>query len=450
MRYGLRHPLDLDLADLASDLVEPAQREELEQHLSECLLCRIKLGRLRDTLGEESAARAPARSGPDVGEAGLRPHFVVPRMTSANTAVERAEPGEIWAAGDDERVLLLVIRRIDDRVLVAPVTFDALSADDETVVVGAELSPFDMSLAVYPMLAAELPASLLGAQFGELVAAANIDRLLAGSLPGTARGEPISGPTDPRLEFRQVLVDTLGALEEVGPDPDMGADAPPPRPERVASALVAELRARRGEACKVHRLGSWEGLTLAYSKRWSPIGTVDEFGTILVVFDTPSGLADDADFNAAMSVLTRFNASAVVVLATGLSRTADVFEAASLSYGIGVPSGETNPPTPMLSGLAPVDAIAKFLDQNSAWPEGAWSTRGSTSPSDVLGTLSRSAASAVEEVVRQGRRARIAPKVAGYESVEGLVHDLSEVLRGALAGESVAERLSNLADGDAR
>ena len=46
-------------------------------------------------------------------------------------------------------------------------TFDTLAADDETIVVDASLSPFGMSVAVYPMLAAELPPSSLAACLAE-------------------------------------------------------------------------------------------------------------------------------------------------------------------------------------------------------------------------------------------------------------------------------------------
>ena len=41
MSHGYRHPLDVDLADFAGDLVDTMQRETLEDHLSGCLLCRI-------------------------------------------------------------------------------------------------------------------------------------------------------------------------------------------------------------------------------------------------------------------------------------------------------------------------------------------------------------------------------------------------------------------------
>ena len=243
-------------------------------------------------------------------------------------------------------------------------TFDVGCADVETIVVPAALSPFQMAIAVYPALSVELPMFSLVACFGQVVEAGSVDRLLAGALPGTARGEPIDGPTDVRLEFRQMLADQLAALERIASGPGTAADAPPAGPERIASALAAELRDRRGRRCRLYRLGSWEGLVLPYWKGWAPVAMVDELGMVLVVFDTRTGLASGDDFNAAVSVLTRYNATAVVVLATSFGPDAELFDAASLSYGIGVPSGEAIPPAPLLSGLAPADAIAKYLDQN--------------------------------------------------------------------------------------
>ena len=450
MRHVVRHPLDVDLADFAGDLVDEAQRQALEDHLSGCLLCRIKVRRLRGALEEPPEAPCPARSGADAST-GINAWLGVaaPRVSVAEVSVDRLWPGQVWAAGNEERLLVLVLREGNGHVFVAPVTFDVLAADDEAILVEPSQSPFEIPMAVYPMLAADLPRASLAACFGQLVEPGDVDQLLAGALPGTTRGEPMDGPTDPRLEFRQMLADRLGALEEIAPDPDLAADAPPAGPARLASALAAELRGRRGQPCKLYRLSSWEWL-VADSKGWTPVATVDELGTVLVVFDTRSGLASGDDFNAAISVLTRYNAMAVVVLATSLSPYAELFDAASLSYGISVPSGESRPPTPLLSGLAPADAIAKFLDQSSSWSEGSWPDRASTAPSDVIGALSRSAAAAIEEVVQVGRRAKIAAKAAGYASVGPLAQDLEDVLRGALAGDHVAQRLSDLADRSTR
>jgi hypothetical protein len=451
MRHAVTHPLDVDLADFAGDLVEEARREALEDHLGGCLLCRIKVRRLRDALGEPPEPRYPARSAAGVSAAtGAGLSVTAPRVSVADVSAGLLAPGQLWAAGNEERLLVLVLREGNGRVLVVPVTFDVPGADDETIVVEAALSPFEMAIAVYPMLAAELPRFSLVACLGQLVDAGDVDQLLAGALPGTARGEPVDGPADPRLEFRQMLADQLRALEEVRPDARIAAGAPAAGPGRLASVLAAELRDRRGQRCRLYRLGSWERLVSAYSKGWTPVATVDELGTVLVVFDTRSGLASGDDFNAAISVLTRYNATAVVVLATSLGPGAELFDAASLSYGIGVPSGEVSPPAPLLSGLAPADAIAKFLEQSSSWSDASWPGRASTAPSDVIATLSRSAAWAIEEVVRKGRRAKIAPKAAGYAAAELLARDLDDVLRGALAGDHVAQRLSDLAGGSNR
>jgi hypothetical protein len=441
MSHGFKHPLDVDLADLAEDLLDPSRREAVEDHLSGCLLCRIKLRRLREALDERSGPSLTSTAA-DAGELRLS----VPPVLAAGIDAEHPAPGQLWVTSGQERLIVIVARVTEGRAFVAPVTFDVLAADEDTVVVDAILSPLGMSVALYPDLAVELPTPLLAACFGTLVEPADVAQLLAGTLSGTRRGEPIEGPTDPRLEFRQLLADHVGAQEEIRPDPDTAADAPPPRPESVASALAVELRRRRGEACKVRRLGSWEELLLAYSKGWTALASVDEEGTVLVVFDTPTGLAASDDFNTALAVLTRFNATAVVVLATSLSRYVDVFDAPSLSYGIGVPSGGVSPPAPLLSGLALADAIVKFLDKHSAWSESPWSERASTTPADVSMTLSGEAHSAIEEIVRQGSRAQIAPKIAGYTSIATLGGDVAGLLQRALGGEPLAQHLLDLAE----
>jgi hypothetical protein len=451
MSHESRHPLDVDLADFAGDLVETAQKEPLEEHLSRCLLCRIKLRRLRDAIDEaprEQSATTTAAEGNHRTTTEFS--LTTPGVSFQTVSEDPPAPGQLWAAGTGKRLLVLVLRERDGRVFVAPVTFDTAAADDETIVLAPALSPFEISIALYPMLAAEVPMSSLVACFGRAVEASDLDELLAGTLPGTTQGDPISGPTDPRIDFRQILVDDLGALEEVPADPEMAADAPPPRPENLASALAAELHDRRGLLCKLYRLSSWEGVAPAYSKAWIPVATVDELGTVIVVFDTPSGLTNDEDFDTAISVLTRYNASAVAVLSSSINSNAKLYDATTLSYSISVPSGQASSPGPLLSGLAPVDIIAKFLDQNSSWTENTWLPRASTTPSNVVGILADSATSAIEEVARQGRRARIGPKVAGYASIEHLAHDLENVLRSALSGQPVAQRLSDLAKQEER
>ena len=172
------HPLDLDLADLVDGAVDESEAAPLRAHLGDCLLCRIKQLRLMTAppAGEPWSFPSPA--------------FAVPAVD------DRGDPaaGELWLAGDDERLLVLVLRTSGARALVAPVTFDVEAADDEAVLVEA----LGMGAVVYPALATEVPRSVL-----------------VGRLPGTLTpegpgGSAIAGPTDPRLEVRQHLADHLG------------------------------------------------------------------------------------------------------------------------------------------------------------------------------------------------------------------------------------------------
>src|ERR1039458_3509924 len=87
MRYGFKHPLDVDLADFASGLIDDEQRDELEQHLSECLLCRIKLRRLRNTLSEEVSPGGPIGNDSEAAEKvgdWLRFDFPTPRVATVD------------------------------------------------------------------------------------------------------------------------------------------------------------------------------------------------------------------------------------------------------------------------------------------------------------------------------------------------------------------------------
>jgi hypothetical protein len=406
------HPLDVDLADLVDGVLDAARADEVEAHLDGCLLCRLKRRRLDGT-------PAPGGGGSPLPA----PAFVVP----ATEAGGEPAPDDLWLAGDGDRLLVFVQAVAGDRVTVAPVTFDVGAADDETVIV--EQSPFRTSVAVHPALATEIPRAALTARVGAL------------ALTGSA-GPPIAGLTDPRLELRQHLATALAAFAD--PTVTVGAGAPPPRPEQVRSTLIADLRTLRGRACDVRSLDGWADLVLAEHRGWVPLATVDEVGVVLVVLDTPHGLEDELDFDAARSVLTRLNASALVVTTTALSELADVFDAAALHAGIDMPSGAHNPPRPLISGLVAFDAIAKFLDQHSGARAMSPPTRSAVTGVDVADVLREAAAAAAVDAARQGARFKIVAKRRGYESLAGAEDALAAALAKAFEGESVVDALMDI------
>ena len=241
------------------------------------------------------------------------------------------------------------------------------------------------------------------------------------------------GPDDPRLELRQHLADLLEELH----------GTPPGGPGQVTTTLIDDLRSLRGPACHLRALETWDGL--ADADGWVPLLAIDEVGVVLVVLDTPHGLVDDTDFDAARSVLTRFNATALVVMTRHLGDLADVFDSSALNFGIDVPSGAHTPPRPLISGLAPFDAIAKYLDQHSGARAMSLSARGPVGRVDVADVLRSAAASAVADAVRQGGRFKILPKRRGYESLAANPHALGDALATAFTDASVVVGLLELA-----
>lgn len=426
------HPLDVDLADLVDGVLDATRAADVEAHLDGCLLCRLKRRRLE---GAPAPAPVEGPSGPLSGQRIPRgplpaPAFAVPALDAGgDPAVD-----DLWLAGTEDRLLVLVLGVAGDRVTAAPVTLDVEAADDEAVVV--EQSPFRAAVAVHPALATEIPRAALTARVGALglPPAQGAARALAGH-----RGTAIAGPNDPRLELRQHLADRLAAF--AGPPPAGAGDAPPPRAEQVRSTLIADLRSMRGRACAARAMDGWADLVLAEQRGWVPLVTVDEVGVVLVVLDTPHGLEDELDFDAARSVLTRLNASALVVLAGELSELADVFDAAALHAGIDMPSGAHNPPRPLISGLVPFDAVAKFLDQHSGTRAMSAPTRSPLARVEVADVLREAAAEAATGAARQGARFKIAPKRRGYESLAGAEDAIAAALATAFEGGSVVEAL---------
>jgi hypothetical protein len=408
------HPLDVDLADLVDGVLAGDRVAALEAHLAACLLCRVKRLRL-------AAAPLP----PPVPARPLPPGPAVPvPAVGDHPGAGPPAPGELWLAGTGERLLVLVLRSGGPAALVAPVTLDVEAADDTAVVVEAAASPLATGLAVYPQLAAELPAAALEERVGVVAGGADLPSLLA----GTGGGPPVTDAADPRLDVRQHLADRLEAL---------AADHP------LRSALVGDLRSLRGGTCTVRPLEGWPDVPLAERAGWEPLLVVDEVGIVLVVLDTPHGLAGEDDFTAARSVLTRLNATALVVLASALSDLADVYDSPSLHHGIAVPSGGDAPPRPLISGLAPFDAVMKYLDQATGARAAAPPRRGSVARVDVRDVLREAASAAVDDAVRQAARFRIAPKRRGYESLGGAGGGdlLAGALERAFEGRSVVEPL---------
>ena len=416
------HPLDVELADLVDGALEDARVAPVEAHLARCLLCRIKFDRIRDANPDPAVDRPPLPS---------------PTFRRPDREAGAPSPGDVRLAGEGEHLLLAVLAIEGDRAVVAPVTFDVEAADHETVLLEDE--GLAAHLAVHVAVTADVPTAALGDRVGTVPVSAL----------GAAgrRGAPITDAGDLRLDVRQELADRLAALTDLGPEPD-----PPAGPEQLRSSLISDLRALRGATCTVRPLFGWgDVLPADRAAGWEPLAAVDELGIVLIVVDTPHGLEDDDDFSRARTVLTRLNGTALVVLASAISDLADVFDAPALHHGIDAPSGAHSAPRPLISELAPFDAIAKFLDRTTGVHATTPAARGPVRRVDVADILRTAARDALADTVRQGARFKIVPKRNGYGSLAGVEDAFAGAMARALEADSdplVVEALLDLARRD--
>ena len=138
-------------------------------------------------------------------------------MTPGPAAVP--SDGEIWLAAGPGGGMVLVRSVFDDeRVIVCPVVTDVETADEESRIVPAAMSPLGVSIAVYERLRAVVPVEALSRRLAPSGGA--LDLLNLSGAAGVGPGPPISEPADRRLDVRRRLTDRLLAL------------APPPVPER--------------------------------------------------------------------------------------------------------------------------------------------------------------------------------------------------------------------------
>lgn len=424
------HPLDTDLLDFVELVGDVATKQLIKAHLADCVICRIKVQRLRNSnlievtpLGEMTA-----------------PSFAP--LEVEDVASESARPGELWLTAADEAAMVLVrsVRGRGSGVVVVPVITDVEVADRGARIVDATASPVGVPIAIYDRLVVSLPSAAL---LGRIVPTKDVDvlALTDGDL-GVSRGSPLEDPSDPRIEIRQHLIDRLTALDpllsSVGDDPEL----PESSPAEAALSLRDGLAVYRGDWCVVEALEDFPSLPRR-PLGWAPVARVSEFGIRLIVVRTPGGLTNHSDFVAAQALLLRLDASAVVVT-NGFSDTVDLYDPPTLFEGFEVPAGERTS-YPLLEGLSLVDAIAKFLDRKS---RSAFAFGSSGVHADVIDVeqvlsaqMAQSIAAAVKNASRLGE-----DKKRGVLRLDGLEDDLAEALKAALRSDFDVAAITAIVD----
>lgn len=281
------HPLDIDLFGLVVGDLNATIAAGLTEHLATCLLCRVRIARIRR--GNAVPAAPPV---------GVDFPTVSPRVLAALESSARPEliaTGQIWLAGDSHR-LLVWVRAVESGAVIAhPITLDIDAADDTALIID-EVPALGHSGAVVTSIVGTVPESQLVSYIGDLDISADVQRLRDAATLGTSvldlrTGLPITGPTDERLEFRQLVADDLAALDLIEEEHDDEnyheghSDTPEAAAREMVDALRSDLLSRRGPNCEVRTvlddllLGS-----VAQTKGCVPVVVVSELtASILLV-----------------------------------------------------------------------------------------------------------------------------------------------------------------------
>jgi hypothetical protein len=280
MEQRRAHPLDIELLSLA--LGDPHVADGINDHLDTCLLCRIRLARMRRSNAtpepfNESAITFP-RASPEV-------------LAVLDSTVERsaAQAGQLWLAGDAYRIPVWIDDIEDGIAFVYATSFDVDAADDTALIT---LVPnLNRSIAVYTSIGGTIGIDRLVSYIDDLPIHDDFARVAAATVNGTVAdgsltGAPITGVTDERLELRQLLADDLAALDPIEEDND--SELVPASLGDLADHLRYELQIHRGRRCRVQDINEVVA-HLSASMTLTAVATVHELGCVVLIVSGDGG-----------------------------------------------------------------------------------------------------------------------------------------------------------------
>lgn len=437
------HPDVLALAAYVDGELDAALESEVRAHLEVCVQCRLRVAGIADA---EPIPTEPLAQSPRVPQ-GLLEAFALP--AGGEPAV-----GELWrVTGPEEAMLVWVQRTMDDFMRVIPSTFDTELADEYTLVVGKEDSPFGLDLALHTTLEAELPREVFRERLGALDVASAIERVRDARRSGRPApsdllvGYPIVDSLDERLAFRESLASSIGAIAAVGSELDEILEETAP----VDDVTDLKAHCRRIEA----EVRAWMGIRRKTAKVVSvtyppvrtsvglvqPVVAVEELALqvlVCAVSVKDSALLSDRSVVGAAGTMIRSSIAtigSVALVASDSELTTQIRDLADTSPTVvDAPSGVVGAPRPGRAMQALADAIIQVLEEMGPTFE---KIDGDVLESDQridfdLLTLQ------VSEVALEGLRttgAKIKEKKSAYQTLgQRPPSELAEILRQLRAG----------------
>ena len=430
------HPLDIDLLEYARDSSAGPQVAEVFDHLGACLLCRIRLARIRRNNIQPAAAPL------EIAHPKISPRILA--------AVESAQypdsisPGQVWLAGGDRRILVWVRAVLDTAVSAYAMTLDIEAADDTTLIVD-EFEAIGQPVAIMSSVVGTVPNEQLSVYLGDLNIQSELERISGSAssrhASGLTTGASITSQADERIVFRQILADELASLDPIEDDADefdpLSATA------SVLNTLHSELRPLRGESFRIHPPQSFAHL-LTTPLGCIPVARVEELGcsAIVMAIEDASAWPPGMDTVAhAAKFLSSAAADALAVASFRIPFDAAVFEKRDLHYAFEPPrAGSMLEPRITRETRPLTKALLDYFEQS------AFAVVESPMPSPPVGEfqlaqlLGEHAADAIEQLRTQGAQ------LTKREALRALSRADATAIAEALESSATPEELIALLD----
>ena len=358
------HPLDIELLSFALGDIDVAADSDINDHVRTCLLCRIRVARIR----HGNATPEPVHS------TGIQYPSVSPEVLAVlDSTVERgdAQAGQLWLAGDAYRIPVWIDDIEDGIAFVYAASLDTDAADDTALITA--VPNLDRSIAVYTSVGGTVGIDRLVSYVDDLPIHDDVERLIAATVTGTVAddlltGSAITGVSDERLELRQLLADDLAALDPIddGDESDDHTEAAVSAVRELADHLRQELLWRRGPHCRVHDI---EGTVAPLSGRMSvtAVATVHELGCVVLLVSGEGG--SEWAIEHAADAWTLMEAATATAL--GFAEPTEpydtvLFERRDLRYSYELPRAHVKSPPRIAVAAQPlVKAIDAYLDKSA-------------------------------------------------------------------------------------
>lgn len=397
MEQRAAHPLDIDLLGYALGDLDAAFATELDRHLGQCLLCRIHLNRIR-------------RGGLDLGPDSV-PTLTYPEIAPTVLAIidsqhrpATCQPGQLWLAGSSHRMFVWVeaVNETAGMATVLAATLDVDAADHTSLIV--DVPQLGRDVAIFTSIPGWIPVDRLDAFVDDVDVIDEIAQLqetieqpieLAetesdASVAATAQprrrkkraaqlriGTRISGGSDERLEFRQMLADQLAELD---PENDAGdeRDDEPPSDLSQFDSIVAHMRnelaydlsSKRYGLCEVKPI-EHDFLVGSYVRTLPirPVATVHELDCMMLVVVSESSDNDlGFDPEDAYKFLLDSGASSLAVAEPAKPYLTRMFVRPVLRPAFELPRAtERHDPRPLWESRPLIQAVLDYL-QGDVFP----------------------------------------------------------------------------------